>query len=546
MTSYICSSDYIAGKNTILTTLDIAEYVHDASKTVKSAWINTGGWQSWNPAFEVEPGKRQPYLHCAIIKEWIKFLFFPESSFTLSRNLVLAQFVSYLRWDDEYLMFVSCGNIQNECPPVQFVFDRRHNTVAIELCDIGKAWKAGELQAQIEVFEAHSFFEAKDKLGELFGRNHFKQIDFLGKKPGGWESWYNHYTDINERLILDDLASLPETDNIISKGDYSSVVFQIDDGWEKALGDWEPSEARFPNGLEPLASRIEESGYIPGLWIAPFLCSIKSETAKKHPDWLLRDKKGKLVKAGFNPLWSGMFYCLDISIPEVLSYLDALMERAVNGWGFRYLKLDFLYAGMYWGAFRNGGALYEHYNKAVKMLTSRTKTADGRDVCYLGCGLPFEQSFRYFPLSRIGCDTREHWENKPYKLLHWNGRNAAFMNLKDTLGHAMWDQTIFANDPDVLFVRTENCSLTRDEKLLIAAVGVMFGSQIMYSDDPAHSDTDEEKALTKEILEIIEKYRGKEFSVKPLGKERYAVASRDGNTNAVIELGKQHRVVWEV
>lgn len=546
MIEYRCSGDYTAEKNTILTTLHIADFTHDEAQTVKSAWISTGGWQSWSPALEVGPGKRQPYLHVALITNWIRFLLFPESNFKVSRNTVLAQFITYLRWNDTYLFFVSCGNIHDECPPVQFVFNRRKDSVTIEICDIGKEWKKDDLQAKIEVFTAQSYFEARDKLGELFGHDHFKQIDFLGKKPGGWESWYNHYTDINERLITDDLEALSKTDNIISRGSYSSVVFQIDDGWEKALGDWEPSEARFPNGLEPLASRIEESGYIPGLWIAPFLCSIKSETAKKHPDWLLRDKKGTLVKAGFNPLWSGMFYCLDISIPEVLSYLDALMERAVNGWGFRYLKLDFLYAGMYWGAFRNGGAPYEHYNKAVKMLTSRTKTTDGRDVCYLGCGLPFEQSFRYFPLSRIGADTREHWENRLFKMIHWNGRNAAFTNLQDSLGHAMWDKVVFANDPDVLFVRKENCSLTRDEKLLIATVDALFGSQIMYSDDPAHSDSPEEKALTKEILEIIDKYQGKEFSVKPLGKERYAVASRDGNTNAVIELGKQHRVVWEV
>lgn len=542
---FICQKDYTAQKNTVLGTLNVADFTRDSSLTVKNAWISTGGWQSWSSALEVEPGKRQPYLHVALITKWIRFLLFPESSFKVSRNQVLAQFITYLRWNDTYLFFVSCGNIHDECPPVQFVFNRRKNTVTLEICDIGKEWKKGGLQAKIEVFTAQSYFEAKDKLSELFGRDHFKQIDFLGKNPGGWESWYNHYTDINEHLILDDLESLSKTDNIISSGNYSSVVFQIDDGWEQAIGDWEPLSDRFPNGLAPLAASIEKKGYIPGLWIAPFLCSVKSETAKAHPDWLLRDRKGKLVIASFNPSWDGLFYCLDLSIPEVLEHLDALMERAVNEWGFRYLKLDFLYAGMYWGAHKNAGAQYELYNRAVKMLTSRTKNKEGRDVCYLGCGLPFEQSFRYFPLSRIGADTREHWENGLYKFIHWNGRNAAFTNLQDSLGHAMWDQIVFANDPDVLFVRNENCSLTRDEKLLIATVDALFGSQIMYSDDPAHSDSPEEKALTKEILEIIEKYQSEEFSVKPLGKERYAVANRDGNTNAVIELGKHHRVVWD-
>lgn len=544
MITITCSEAYKAEKNSILKTLDIAEFTEDKSQTVKNAWISTGGWQSWSSALEVEPGKRQPYLHVALITNWIKFLLFPESNFKVSRNTVLAQFITYLRWGNTYLFFVSCGNIHDECPPVQFVFDRRKNSVTVEVCDIGKEWKAGDLQAKIEVFTAHSYFEAKDKLGDLFGHDHFAQIDFLGKRPGGWESWYNHYTDINERLILDDLEALSKTDNIISRGNYSSVVFQIDDGWEKAIGDWEPLNDRFPNGFAPLSKKIEEKGYIPGLWIAPFLCSPKSDIVAKHPDWLLRDRRGKPLIGGFNPSWDGLYYCLDLSVPEVLEHLDSLMNRAINEWGFRYLKLDFLFAGMYWGVHKNGGAQYELYNRAIKVLTSRTKTQDGRDVCYLGCGLPFEQSFKSFPLSRIGADTREHWENGLYKFIHWNGRNAAFTNLQDSLGHAMWDQVVFANDPDVLFVRNENCSLTRDEKLLIATVDALFGSQIMYSDDPAHSDSPEEKALTKEILEIIEKYQSEEFSVKPLGKERYAVANRDGNTNAVIELGKHHRVVW--
>jgi hypothetical protein len=64
----------------------------------------------------------------------------------------------------------------------------------------------------------------------------------------------------------------------------------------------------------------------------------------------------------------------------------------------------------------------------------------------------------------------------------------------------MWDKVIFANDPDVLFVRNDNCSLTYQEKLLIAKTDIIFGSQLMYSDDPANCTSKEEKELTKEII----------------------------------------------
>ena len=78
------------------------------------------------------------------------------------------------------------------------------------------------------------------------------------------------------------------------------------------------------------------------------------------------------------------------------------MEKAINVWGFRYLKLDFLFAGMIDGKFANGGSAYIWYDRAVKKLTRRVINSSGERVAYLGCGLPFESSFMYFPLSRIG------------------------------------------------------------------------------------------------------------------------------------------------
>lgn len=53
-----------------------------------------------------------------------------------------------------------------------------------------------------------------------------------------WCSWYSFYTRIGEDLllrVLDEVAA------------FSFEVFQIDDGWQRALGDWEPND-RFPGG----------------------------------------------------------------------------------------------------------------------------------------------------------------------------------------------------------------------------------------------------------------------------------------------------------
>ena len=60
----------------------------------------------------------------------------------------------------------------------------------------------------------------------------------------------------------------------------------------------------------------------------------------------------------------------------------------------------------------------------------------------------------------------------------------------------MWNKIIFVNDPDVIFIRKNNCSLTDDEKRLIALAAILFGNQIMYSDDPGKAGEYEKKITT--------------------------------------------------
>lgn len=537
MKTYTVHSDYHAQENSIIEKLRLSELLEAQEFDMREAWINIGGWQSWNPGFEIAPGQQQPSLTNKLIKGWNNYLVFPNTHFTPDQNLVLGQFICYLRWGDFYLVFASVGNVSRVLPPVQFIFDRSQNTITIEICDMGNDWRRDDITAQIEIFTASSFFECKDKLREIFNSLHFAPVDHLGKTPGGWESWYNHYANINEELILKDLDALTKTENIISQGTFSSRIFQIDDGWELALGDWIPRPDRFANGLVPVVQKIEEAGFIPGLWIAPFIIDARSKTAIEHPDWLLRNLKQEPVVAGYNPLWGkhGKFYCLDLSNDKVLEHLDSLMETVINDWGFRYIKLDFMYAGMLFGDYQTPTASYKIYHRALEKLTSRNKTKTGKPVAYLGCGIPFELSFRNTPLARIGCDTYEHWKNKLARLLNWNGRNEAYLNLKDTLGHALWNNTVFANDPDVVFVRTQNCSLTTEQKLLIAKVNTLFGSQFMYSDDPQKAGA-KERSIGTQITEFRRQFAVMEFGLIQTQEDVFKIFNRDRSIEGTIDL----------
>lgn len=560
MISFIAENNYIAKENTICGKIDLSSFIKNDKFNAKNAWINVGGWQSWNPGYEIASGKKQDSLKCHLIHQWNQYLVFPGTKSKATNNIVLAQFICYFRWkinnENKYLFLVSTGNLNNKLPPVQFIINRNTNIVKIELCDFGKTWKKGDLQAQIQTFIADSYFEAKEKLISIFGTSdrtspnyspRFDQLNHFDSKIYGWESWYNHYSKIDEKLICEDLYALHNSENLITKNAKSNVVFQIDDGWEKSLGDWQWNQERFPKGPEYLTKEIESKGYIPGLWVAPFIIDSRSKTAINHPEWLLKDNKGHLIPAGFNPLWgkNGTFYCLDLSISEVNSYLEELVETIINKWGFRYIKFDFLYAGVLQGNHKYSGASYEYFQKTLDLLTSHKADKNNRPVTYLGCGCPFELSYNNLPLSRIGCDTFEKWENILPKKLNWNGRNSAFLNLKDTLGHAIWDKVIFVNDPDVIFIREDNCTLSKDEKILIGAINTMFGSQIMYSDDPSKEATENEIKITNEITELIKKLQNQNFAVENDSKNTYRFWNMENTIKGKIDLDKNHKIIFE-
>jgi alpha-galactosidase len=557
--------------------------------------VQAGGWQSWSAGWELGYNETLPRRVMALPE--LILLTNREGDRELrggggkdgdrhrgqkgpggvrhARGELAGHFVMYLRVGETYLGIASKDRASAVLPPVSFRIDRKKRRISAEVFCPGKAWKAGEAIAEICVFAAHGYFGFKDRIAALYQQD-FGSLDFLrpqktgvsadekrgglgggrGKRGilGGYESWYNHYTGINEKIILDDLASLPKTDNIlktsfIDKG--KPLVFQIDDGWEKAVGEWEIDAQKFPNGLRALADRIEGAGFVPGLWLAPFIVTKKTRVFSERPQWLLRRRNNgsngpvarsgsaDLVVAGFNHLWDGQYYCLDLSREDVLDYIKSLIDRAIDEWGFRYLKIDFLYAGLFSGDFANGGSPYEHYERACSVIASRTcSAAPTKPVAYLGCGAPLGPSCRHFPLSRIGADTREEWEWTLVKLLGHVGRPSAYISLKDTIGRSFMDNAIYCSDPDVVFLRTKNCKLSENEKETIALVNFLLAGQIMFSDDPADL-TDADIAFSRRISALYEALADDEYGAVRIAKDVYRLTSRSGNIAGIINLSNK-------
>ncbi len=107
--------------------------------------------------------------------------------------------------------------------------------------------------------------------------------------------------------------------------------FVLDDGWfgrrrddRSSLGDWEPSAAVFPQGLDPLIGHVQRLGMDFGLWVEPEMVSPDSDLYRRHPDWCL-------ALDGVPRATQRHQLVLDLARPEVAEHLfdalDALLRR---------------------------------------------------------------------------------------------------------------------------------------------------------------------------------------------------------------------------
>jgi len=85
------------------------------------------------------------------------------------------------------------------------------------------------------------------------------KVAFIDTMRVGWCSWYYYYTKISYDIIMENLA-FSEKNRI--KFDF----FQIDDGYQAALGDWLNLKPSFEGRMKTMTAEIKKAGYIPGLW----------------------------------------------------------------------------------------------------------------------------------------------------------------------------------------------------------------------------------------------------------------------------------------
>ncbi|MBN1475219.1 alpha-galactosidase [Candidatus Sumerlaeota bacterium] len=279
----------------------------------------------------------------------------------------------------------------------------------------------------------------------------------------GWMSWDELRFGLCERDVLENAEIMARR---LGVGD---AIVLLDDGWQRAAGDWEPNE-RFGRGLPWLTDRIHALGLRAGLWIAPFSVAICSEMAHAHGDWLLRSGADgePLVDLDF-PQWGGRTGTLDPTRPEVIDWLHALGQR-LAGWGFDYVKMDFLFHALTGVASDPSQSRTAAYRRAIGAI----RAGLGSDVITMGCGTPLVPGRGLFDAARIGDDVVTDWS-----LMRTRMTAAA---LRHCLHRRWW-----RCDPDNVVLRDP---LTVDQGRAWATTVAMTGGSVFLGDDLRRLDSE--------------------------------------------------------
>lgn len=129
--------------------------------------------------------------------------------------------------------------------------------------------------------------------------------------------------------------------------------FCIDAGWYApgkwwdAVGEWKESRERFPNGMKEVTDYIRSKGMIPGVWLEIEVMGIHSPVVEGY-----QDANGNLIappiakKDWFfirhdKKVYDRSRYQLDFRNPEVIEYVNGVMDRIISEYGVGYIKMDY-------------------------------------------------------------------------------------------------------------------------------------------------------------------------------------------------------------
>ena len=291
-----------------------------------------------------------------------------------------------------------------------------------------------------------------------------------------WCSWYYCYHNFDRVQLEEYLTGLEKMEE-----KPPIRYFQIDAGYFPSTGDWLECTERFPLGLQEAFERINQAGYLPGIWVGAFMVGNRSKLYRQHPDWILYDLDDKPVRPWITDNepkpWGYQdeeYYILDTSHPDAMEYMRNVFTT-LHDWGARMFKTDF----MLWGLQDSsrvkrhtpGKTSVEYFREYLQMI----REAIGEESYWLGCIAPFIPFVGYADGMRIGGDVGSSW----------NGEFGPQNMMQCLVGNNYINHNYYQIDPDAVMLREFQIRLDEREIHSLALLAAMSGSCI-YTSDPLH------------------------------------------------------------
>lgn len=315
-----------------------------------------------------------------------------------------------------------------------------------------------------------------------------------GVRPAVFCTWYYYgltvtYEDVKTNLRIMREKGLPFD------------VFQIDEGWEITLGEWEPN-GKFPVSMKQVAEEIGQAGYRPGIWTSPFIAHESASIWQQHPEWRLNDMEGQPC---LFPMNDTVYYVLDITNPATYEYFTRLYHKLTFEWGYIYHKLDFTRAAVNYEEadfFDKTITLAEAYYKAVSAI----RKGMGEEAYFLMCGGLYDPIIGLVDAQRTGSDVLSMWSS----VINKNGKTAPYTMKQSMFRYYMnywWD-----NDPDALMIR-ENAVMERnlrltygllnDEEVKTVVLNQFMAGGIMCATEPLDKISDSRLMEYRRVLPVV-------------------------------------------
>ncbi len=311
--------------------------------------------------------------------------------------------------------------------------------------------------------------------------------------PSVYCTWYYYGLTISYQDVIENL-------NFLRDQEIPFDVFQIDEGWERVIGDWEPN-SRFPLPMSQVAEEIRAAGYTPGIWTSPFIVHETSPAAIQHPEWLLRHQDGALCRF---PMNNTTYLILDITNPEVLDWVRGLYAT-LRSWGYMYHKLGFTRAPV----IQQDAVFYNQsipLARAYRSAVQAVRDGIGEDGYLLICGGLYDPVIGLADAQRTGSDTLSMWS----KTVHSGGR-AAPHTIKQNLLR-WWMNQWWNNDPDALMVRRQDepfrglalgYGLLTDMEARTSTLNQYIGGGIVCSTEPMAKIDKDRLMLLSQIMPVV-------------------------------------------